>query len=92
MKGDNLLKEVESIVSEYRVGEVSDGGRARPGDNGNEEDTEDDGTLDAVHHQHDRKETTAEDSDPHGWIPHLLAVRTCAQHLIYELRCATSQL
>ena len=57
------------------MGEVGDGGGARPRDDGHKKNTEDDCTLDAVHHQHHRQETATEDSDPHGRVTHLVRTK-----------------
>lgn len=51
--------------------EVGNACWARPGDDGNKQNTDDDRTLDAVKHKHDGQDTTTEDTDPHGWAPHL---------------------
>jgi hypothetical protein len=71
VESDDLFEEVEVRVTDSVMSEVADRGRARPGDNGYQQNAEDDGTLDAVHHQKNRNEPTTENTDPHGRIPHL---------------------
>lgn len=55
--GDDLLEEVEGFVAGVGMGESSDRGRTGPGDDGGEEDADEDGALDAVHHQEGGQET-----------------------------------
>jgi len=64
VEGNNLLEEVESVVAEGSVGEVGDRGRARPRNNRDKENTKDNGTLDAVEHEHDSENATTEDANP----------------------------
>lgn len=68
---NHLLEELKRRVTRRGVREVGHTGRAGPGNDGNQEDTDNDGALDAVEHQHDSKDTAAEDANPHGWAPHL---------------------
>lgn len=75
VEGDHFLEEIESGVSERGVGEICNGRGTGPGDDGDEEDTGNDGTLHAVHHQHDREKAAAEDADPHSRAPHLVCRR-----------------
>jgi hypothetical protein len=71
MECDNLLEEVESCVAEWGVRKVCNTGRARPRNDGYQQNANDDRTLHAVQHQHDSKDTAAEDADPHSRAPHL---------------------
>jgi len=72
-ESNDVLEEVEVAVAELSVREVSDVGATRPGDDGDEQDTSNDCTLDAEHHEEDSQETTAEDTNPHGGRSHLVA-------------------
>jgi len=71
VESNDLLEEVESGVASLGVREVGDACWARPRDDGNKENADDDGTLDTVQHKHDGQDTATEDTDPHGWAPHL---------------------
>ena len=75
---DNVLEEVELRVADVSVREVRDGGAAGPRDDADEQDANDDGALEAVHHEQNREDTTAEDSDPHAGEAHLVPLRTGA--------------
>jgi hypothetical protein len=68
---DHLLKEVEPVVAVGRMREERDGGVSRPGDDGNEEYTSNDGALYPIHHEQSREDPAADDPEPEGWIPHL---------------------
>lgn len=50
---DDLLEEVEEVVAGRRVWEEGDGRGARPRDDGDEDDAEQDRAADAVEHQED---------------------------------------
>ena len=78
MERSNLLEEVESAVSKLSVWEVGDIGASGPGNDADEQDTNNDRTLHAEHHQENGEETTAEDTDPHGWVAHLVVRRARA--------------
>jgi len=54
---DDLLEVVEHGISSGGVGEGSDGSRAGPRDDRHEEDTDEDGTTDTVHHQQEGEDT-----------------------------------
>jgi hypothetical protein len=75
VEGDDFLEEIERVVAEGSVGEVGNLSRAGPGDDRNEQDTEDDGALDTVQHQHNSQDTTTEDANPQCRIAHLVASR-----------------
>ena len=49
------------------MGERRNGGRARPRDDGCEEDTDEEGTLDAVQHQEDGENTTEREAASIGF-------------------------
>lgn len=87
---DNLLEEVKVGVADDGVGEVSDRGVTGPGDDADEDDSSQDGALEAVHHEHDGEDTTAEDTDPHGGVAHL--GRGGAEAINLLARNAASQL
>lgn len=76
MEIDNLLKEVEGVIANGGVREIRDGSRPRPRDDANKNNASDNRSLNAVDHQDGRKDTTAEDSDPHSGISHLVPART----------------
>lgn len=71
VESGHLLEEVECGVSSFGVWEVSDIGVSWPGDDGNQSDTSNDGTLNTVDEQESSKHTTAEDTDPHLRRAHL---------------------
>jgi hypothetical protein len=54
---DDLLEEVEHLVSGLSVREVSDRSRTGPGNDGSEENADKNGTSNAVHHQKHREDT-----------------------------------
>lgn len=56
MPSDALLEEIEQLIPRSSVGKVCDSRVARPRDNGREEDTDQQGSLHAVHHQKDGQE------------------------------------
>jgi hypothetical protein len=66
-EGDDLGEEIEIGVASRSVWEVCDSGGAWPADDTDEEDTTQDGTTDAVHHESDCQETAEEDTDPNSW-------------------------
>lgn len=82
VESNNLLEEVESGVASLGVREVGDACWTGPRDDGNEENADDDGTLDAVQHKHDGQDTTTEDTDPHSWAPHLYTSWTDTINLV----------
>jgi len=92
VEGNNFLEEVESAVTERVVWEVGHSSCARPGDDGDEQDTEDDCSLDAVHHQQNCEKTAAENADPHGWAPHLGSVGAKASVRVPQSNRASSKL
>lgn len=67
----NLLEEVKGVVANLGVREVGDAGGTRPRNDADQDDTGNDGTLEAVHHQDYGKNTTTEDTNPHGRVAHL---------------------
>lgn len=72
---NHLLEEVEPISADGVIGEVSDRGISRPGDDADEEDSGNDSALDAVQHEQDGEDTATEDADPHGRVSHLMRGR-----------------
>lgn len=72
---DNLFKEVERVVANGRVGEIRDGRGSGPGDDADENDAENNGALDTVHHKKHGQDATAENTNPHGWKAHLVPAR-----------------
>lgn len=52
MERDHLFEEVEQVVTRRSVREVCDGRRTGPGDDADQEDTDEDRTLDTIQHQH----------------------------------------
>ena len=78
MERRDLLEEFKSAVSKLSVWEVGDLGASRPGDDADEQDTNNDCALHAEHHQKNGEETTAEDADPHSWVAHLVVRRAHA--------------
>lgn len=88
VESHDLLEEVEVGIADGSVREVGNRGRAWPGDDGDEQDTKDDSTLNTVHHQHDCENTAAEDTNPHGRVPHLVRARADAS-LVLQLRIAS---
>ena len=71
MEVDDLLEKVKVIIANRSVREVGDGSIAWPRNDGDKDDTGNDGTLDAVKHEHGGKNTTAKDADPHHGAAHL---------------------
>lgn len=67
---DDLLEEIKVGVAGLGVWEECDGGVAWPGADGDCENTQDDGTLDAVHHHQHGYESAKEDSEPHCTLLH----------------------
>jgi hypothetical protein len=63
-ESNDLLKEVERIITKGSVGEVGNGGGTRPRNNRHKENAGDDGALDTVHHEHDSEESATEDANP----------------------------
>ena len=74
----DLLEEVEPAVSKLGVWEVGDLGASGPGDDADEQNTNNDCALHAEHHQEDGEETAAENTNPHGWVAHLVVRRAHA--------------
>ncbi|KAI6775067.1 hypothetical protein HG530_001825 [Fusarium avenaceum] len=72
---DHLFEEVESIGTKCIVREVCDGGVAWPRDDTDEQNSSNNGAFDTIHHEQHSKDTTAEDTNPHGRVPHLLRRR-----------------
>jgi hypothetical protein len=75
VESNDLLEKVEVVITKFGVGEVGDRSSTGPGDYGDEENAEDNGTFDSVHHEHDRQDTSEEDTQPHGRASHLVRVR-----------------
>ena len=75
VESDDFLEEIERVVAEGRLREVGDLSVARPRDDRNEQDAENDGALDSVQHEHDGQNTTTEYADPHRWVAHLVRSR-----------------
>lgn len=65
-EGDDFLEEIESSIARSGVREIRNGGRSGPRDDGREEDANQNGTLDAVKHEEDGKNTAEEDTEPHS--------------------------
>lgn len=82
MKVHNLPEEVKGIVTDIRIGEVGERGSTRPGDDADQDDSGNDGTLDTVHHEDDGEDTSAEDTNPHGRVAHLGVARAETVHLL----------
>jgi hypothetical protein len=70
MESNNFLEEVKVVVTDRRVGEMGDGCRSWPGDDGYEEDACDDCAFDFVREEDGSHETAAENTDPHHWRAH----------------------
>lgn len=92
MESDHLLEEIKLAGSELGVGEVGDGCSARPRDNRNQQNADNDRTLDAVHHEHNRQNTTTEDTNPHSRTAHLGCARTQARRFVEGASHTSSQL
>lgn len=90
MEGDDLFEKIKHAITQFRVREIRDRGTPGPGDDADQQDPKDDGTLDAEHHQHDRQDAAAKDADPHGRVAHLLRRRAQA-HVVPEFGLATGQ-
>lgn len=88
MESRDLLEEVERAVAKFCVREVGDIGASGPGDDADKQDANNDRTLDAEHHQENGEETTEEDTDPHGWVAHLVVRGAHAGGGILEIRMA----
>jgi hypothetical protein len=84
----DLLEEFKSAVSKLSVWEVGDLGSSRPGDDADEQDTNNDRALDAEHHQENGEETTAEDANPHRRVAHLVGSGAHAGGGILAVRVA----
>ncbi|KAI6756507.1 hypothetical protein HG531_014122 [Fusarium graminearum] len=91
MEVDHLLEKVESVVAKSVVGEVCDIGASWPRDNTDKQDSSDNSTLDPVHHEQHGEDTTAEDTNPHGGISHLLGRRAQTRSGISVAGLATCQ-
>jgi hypothetical protein len=58
VESDNFLEEVKASIADRGVGKGRDRSGAWPGNDSDEQNAEDDCTFDAVHHEHDRQDTT----------------------------------
>ena len=61
-ESDDLLEEVEEVISRGRMREVRDGCAARPRNNGDKEDAYEDRATDAVEHEEHGQDTADEDT------------------------------
>ena len=66
-ESDDLGEEIEVGVAGGSIWEVCDSSGAWPADDTDEEDTTQNSTTDAVHHEGDCKKSTEEDTNPNGW-------------------------
>ena len=87
----DFLKEIEHAVAQLDVWEIRYWCRERPGNNGNQKDSHDDGALDSAHYEQNSELPSTKDSNPHGRISHLLGIGAEAI-FVREFRSTSSQL
>ncbi len=84
-KRNDLFEEREQIISSFCVWEICHGCVPWPRNNGNQEDTDDDGTADAINHEEGREEPATEYTQPNRGVAEdsLGAITWQAVEIIY---------